>query len=51
MRIVRIKISPVEGEAIYYCMTRMVNGERLLDDPAKEILRKQLWRTADYCGL
>jgi hypothetical protein len=32
-------------------MTRTVNGERLLDDPAKEILRKQLWQTADYCGL
>jgi REP element-mobilizing transposase RayT len=28
-----------------------VNGERLLDDPAKEILRKQLWQTAGYCGL
>ncbi|OAM91423.1 transposase [Termitidicoccus mucosus] len=51
MRTARIKISPVEGEAIYHCMTRTVNGERLLDDPAKEILRRQLWQTADYCGL
>jgi REP element-mobilizing transposase RayT len=32
-------------------MTRTVNGERLLDDPAKEILRKQLWQVADYCGV
>jgi REP element-mobilizing transposase RayT len=32
-------------------MTRTVNGERLLDDPAKEILRRQLWQTAEYCGM
>jgi hypothetical protein len=51
MRTARIKISPAEGEAIYYCTTRTVNDERLLDDPAKETLRKQLWQTADYCGL
>jgi hypothetical protein len=32
-------------------MTRTVNGERLFDDRAKEILRKQLWQLADYCGV
>ena len=32
-------------------MSRTVNGERLLDDVAKEVLRKQLWQIADYCGL
>jgi hypothetical protein len=32
-------------------MSRTVNGERCLDDSAKEILRKQLWQIADYCGL
>ena len=32
-------------------MTRTVNGERLLDDVAKETLRKQIWQIADYCGL
>jgi hypothetical protein len=51
MRTARIKVSPVEGEAVYHCMTRTVNGERLLDDPAKEILRKHIWQVADYCGL
>ncbi|MDR2676398.1 MAG: transposase, partial [Opitutaceae bacterium] len=51
MRTARIKVSPVEGEAVYHCMTRTVNGERLLDDPAKETLRKQLWQVADYCGV
>ncbi|MDR2673740.1 MAG: transposase, partial [Opitutaceae bacterium] len=51
MRTARIKVSPAESEAVYHCMTRTVNGERLLDDSAKEILRKQLWQTADYCGV
>ena len=32
-------------------MTRTVNGERLFDDVAKEVLRKQLWQVADYCGV
>jgi REP element-mobilizing transposase RayT len=32
-------------------MTRTVNGERLIDDVAKEVLRKQLWRVADFCGV
>jgi REP element-mobilizing transposase RayT len=32
-------------------MTRTVNGERLFDDVAKEVLRKQLWQIADYCGV
>jgi REP element-mobilizing transposase RayT len=40
-----------EGEAAYHCMTRTVNGERLFDDVGKEVLRKQLWQVADYCGV
>jgi len=32
-------------------MSRTVNGERYFDDTAKEILRKQLWQIADYCGV
>jgi hypothetical protein len=28
-----------------------VNGERLFDDVAKEVLRKQFWQVADYCGV
>ena len=51
MRQARIKVDAAEGEAVYHCMTRTVNGERLLDDVAKEVLRKQLWQIADYCGL
>ncbi len=40
MRQARIKVDAEEGEAVYHCMTRTVNGERLLDDVAKEVLRK-----------
>ncbi len=32
-------------------MTRTVNGEHLFDDPAKEVLRRQLWLLAEFCGV
>jgi REP element-mobilizing transposase RayT len=37
--------------AIYHCITRTVNGERCMDDVAKEVLRKQLHVTAAFCGV
>src|SRR5471030_51440 len=51
MRQPRIKIAAEEGEAAYHCMSRTVNGERLFDAVAKEVLRTQLWQVADYCGV
>ncbi|MDR1010960.1 MAG: transposase [Opitutaceae bacterium] len=49
MRGPRIKI---HGEdAVYHCISRTVNGERLFDENAKEMLRQQIWRIADYCGV
>lgn len=51
MRMARIKIPANEGEAVYHCMSRTVNGERLFDDVAKEVLRRQLWQVAQYCGV
>ena len=51
MRQARIKVAPEEGEAVYHCMTRVVNGERVIDAVAKEVLRKQLWQVADFCGV
>lgn len=51
MRTARIKIAAQEATAVYHCMTRTVNGERVIDDPAKEVLRKQLWLTAEFCGV
>jgi len=51
MRTARIKVAAAEGAAVYHCMSRTVNGEGLINDVAKEVLRKQLWQIADYCGL
>ena len=51
MRRARIKIPPEKGAAIYHCITRTVNGEHLIHDSAKEILRCQLWQVAEFCGM
>ena len=51
MRHARIKVAAADGEAVYHCITRTVNGEYLIDDVGKEVLRKQLWQVADYCGV
>jgi REP element-mobilizing transposase RayT len=51
MRQARIKIPAEAGEGVYHCMSRSVNGERLFDDQAKEILRRQFWQVAEYCGV
>ncbi|MDR1011313.1 MAG: transposase [Opitutaceae bacterium] len=49
MRTSRIKI---HGEdAVYHCISRTVNGERLFDEDAKEMFRRQMWQIADYCGV
>lgn len=42
MKRIVIKNSP----AYYHCMSRAVNGERLFDDEAKEVWRRQLWKSA-----
>jgi putative transposase len=51
MRQARIKISSRTGEAVYHCISRTVNGERLFDPVAREVLRRQLWQVAEYCGV
>jgi REP element-mobilizing transposase RayT len=51
MRQARIKVEAEKSPAVYHCVTRTVNGEWLFDDVAKEVLRKQLWQVADYCGV
>ena len=37
--------------AVYHCVTRVVAGEMLLDNQSKEVLRKQIWYMAQFCGL
>ena len=51
MRNPRFKIASHLASAIYHCMSRTVNGEHCIDDTAKEILRKQFWQIADFCGV
>jgi len=47
----RIKIPAATAAADYHCVTRTVNGEWLFDDVAREVLRRQIWQVADYCGV
>ena len=51
MRQRRIKIDATESVAAYHCISRTVNRERLFDARAREILRRQIWLLADYCGV
>ena len=49
MRMARIKI---EGAtAVYHCISRVVGGQRLLDDLGKEKLVGLLGKLAEFCGV
>ena len=37
--------------AVYHCISRIVGGQFLLDDPAKETFRLFMWQQADFAGL
>lgn len=37
--------------SVYHCISRIVSGQKRLDAAAKEILRRQLWRVADFSGV
>lgn len=41
----------VGQSAVYHCVTRVVGGAMLLDNQAKEVLRKQIWYMARFCGI
>ncbi len=47
----RLKIENSISGSVYHCLSRTVNKEFLWDDQAKEIFRKQLWKTAAFCGV
>jgi putative transposase len=44
-------VDPASDAAAYHCVTRTVNGEWLFDEPSREVLRRELWRVAEFCGL
>ena len=49
MRSARLKVR--DQAAVYHCVTRVVGGAMLLDKKAKEVLRKQIWYMAEFCGV
>jgi putative transposase len=49
MRKARIKVTNVT--AVYHCISRIVGGEYLLDDQAKETFRIFMWQQAEFAGL
>lgn len=51
MRRPRLKLDASKEEAYYHCISRTAGGDWLLGDREKEVLRKQLWELAEYCGL
>ena len=51
MRRPRVKLSSDEEDAVYHCMTRCVNGEHLLDEVSREVLRRMMWDVAEFCGV
>jgi REP element-mobilizing transposase RayT len=46
----RFKIESRHSAAVDHCLSH-TTAEIFLDDRAKEIMRKQLWQVADYCGV
>lgn len=51
MRGPRLKLDSSKEDAYYHCISRTAGGEWLLGEREKEMLRKQMWELADYCGL
>jgi len=47
MRRTRIEDRP----CVHHAMSRIVGGEMLLRNREKEVLRKMLWKVADFCGV
>lgn len=47
----RFTVKNSETGSVYHCVSRTVNKEFLWDETAKEIFRKQLWKTAAFCGV
>ncbi len=47
----RLKFDDPLNGSVYHCVSRTVNKEFLWDEEAKEIFRKQLWKTAAFCGV
>lgn len=51
MRTSRLKIPAQLCGACYHVMNRTVNGEIFFDDVDREVLRQQIWKVAEFCGV
>ncbi|MBX3732949.1 MAG: transposase [Verrucomicrobiae bacterium] len=52
MRMARMKVKAEEGRVgVYHCISRVVGGQRLLDDLCKEKLAEILLKLARFCGI
>jgi REP element-mobilizing transposase RayT len=51
MRFKRLTVDSLKELAYYHLINRIAGGDWLLGDEEKEILRRQLWATAAYCGV
>lgn len=50
MRPLRYKGLPSD-ENVFHCISRIVNGEKLLNEEAREIFRRHLWQAAEFSGV
>ena len=50
MRMARLKASS-DQSAVYHCISRVVGGQFLLDDPSKEKLAQILLKLSAFCGI
>lgn len=49
MRLARLKLN--DRSAVYHCMSRIVGGQRLLHEGARERFVRRLWPLAAFCGV
>jgi putative transposase len=47
----RLKLDSEAEEACYHCVSRTAGAAWLFKEREKEVLRKQMWKLAEYCGL
>ena len=51
MRRARIRAAVEGGLGVYHLISRTVNGEWFIDEPAKRAFRNIMWQVADFAGL
>ena len=47
----RTRLKMAGRTAVYHCISRVVGGQRLLDEVCRERLTSMMWRMAGFCGI